>query len=240
MDEEKTVYGKPEGKAGEKLLDEMDDHHTPVSLWAIGHMNINDDDIILDIGCGSGLNVRRLHQKSPQSKTYGVDYSSTSVKKSTSLNRDLIDEDKVEILEANVQKLPFEDNTFDIITAFETVYFWPTVVDSFKEVKRVLKETGKFCIVLDANGIYAPEIAKVAQEEGCTFYTDTELTKLLLEAQYSKVTVYNRKRKENIKVIKTVTSETCTEETVEEHYDEGNVREDEPITPEWLCVISEK
>ena len=240
MEEEKTRFGKPEGKPGENLLDNMDYHHTPVSLWSIEHMNIKEDDTILDIGCGSGLNIKRLHQKSPKAKTYGVDYSSTSVRKSTALNKDLVEKGEVEIVEANVQDMPFEDNTFDIITAFETVYFWPTIVDSFKEVKRILKPNGKFCLVLDANGIYAPELEKVAREEGCKFYTDTELIDLLKQAEYSKITVYNRKRKDDRKVIKTITPGGYHEEVIDEHYDEKSIVEVEPVTPEWLCVISQK
>ena len=240
MTEEKVRFGKPEGKEGEALMDQMDKHHTPVSLWAIEHMNIGEDDVILDIGCGSGLNIKRLHQKSPKAKTYGVDYSSTSVKKSKKLNNHLVQNGEIEVMEANVQNMPFEDDTFDVVTAFETVYFWPTIVESFKEVKRVLKPNGKFCAVLDANGIYAPEIEKVAREEGCNFYTDEELIELLKQAEYSRITVYNRKRKENKKLIKTVTAEGYDERLIDDNYDEGDIAEVEPVTPEWLCVISEK
>lgn len=240
MTEEKVRFGKPQGKEGESLLDQMDDHHTPVSIWAIKHMDIKETDTIVDIGCGSGLNIRRLHQKSPKAKTYGVDYSSTSVKKSTTLNKELVEKGEIEVIEANVQNMPFGEDTFDIVTAFETVYFWPTIVDSFKEVKRILKPNGKFCIIMDANGIYAPELEKVAQEEGCKFYTDDELIELLKQAEYSKITVYNRKRKYNKKVIKTVTSKSYDEKVIDEDYDEGEFIEVEPVTPEWLCVIAEK
>ena len=80
---EKTFYdyGKPEGKKGEDLLDLMDEGHTPLSLWALSNIDVKDDDVVLDIGCGSGLNIKRLHEKSFKTKTYGVDHSSTSVKK---------------------------------------------------------------------------------------------------------------------------------------------------------------
>lgn len=239
MAEEKVNYGKPEGKEGEQLLDNMDYHHTPVSLWSIDHMKLQETDTVLDIGCGSGLNVKRLHQKTPKSKTYGVDYSSTSVKKSKLLNKELIESQDVEIIQANVLDMPFEEEYFDVITAFETVYFWPDIVDSFKQVKRILKNDGKFCIVLDANGIYAPEIEEVAIKEGCTFYTDEELVKLLKDAGYTDITVYNRKRLENKKVIKQITRNSYSEETVDE-YLESKIEEDEPVTPEWLCIISKK
>jgi ubiquinone/menaquinone biosynthesis C-methylase UbiE len=35
--------------------------------------------------------------------------------------------------------IPWPDNTFDIVTAFETVYFWPDFVNGLNEVGRMLK-----------------------------------------------------------------------------------------------------
>lgn len=66
-------YKKPEGKSGEELLDLMDKDHTPIALWAISNMEVNEDDVTLDIGCGSGLNIKRFLKKSPKAKSYGVD-----------------------------------------------------------------------------------------------------------------------------------------------------------------------
>lgn len=239
MEEEKASYRKPEGKAGEKLIDTMDKSHTPVSLWSIDHININEDDIILDIGCGSGLNVKRLHEKSSKAKTYGIDYSSTSVKKSKILNREEINNGQIEIIEANVQEMPFEDETFNIITAFETVYFWPTLTESFTEVKRILKPKGQFCIIMDANGRFTDELIEIEIRDNCNFYTDKELTKYLKEAGFSKITVYNRKRKENKLLVKTFTGETYKEEEYSEDIND-NYHEEELVSPEWLCIVSEK
>jgi len=35
---------------------------------------------------------------------------------------------------------------FDLVTAVETVYFWPNLPDCLKEVSRVLKQGGKFAM----------------------------------------------------------------------------------------------
>ena len=52
------------------------------------------------------------------------------MKLSREVNEKLINEGKVEVMEGNVINLPFEDNTFDIVTAFETIYFWPDIEKS--------------------------------------------------------------------------------------------------------------
>ena len=39
-----------------------------------------------------------------------------------------------------------------MVTAFETVYFWPELAQNFREVYRVLKPGGVFFICNEANG----------------------------------------------------------------------------------------
>lgn len=237
-------FGKPEGLAGEELIDNMDISHTPVSLWSLRNLEVKEDDVTLDVGCGSGLNIKRLYEKSPKAKSYGVDYSSTCVKKSKMLNKDLVDAGKVEVYEANVLDMPFNDEEIDIITAFETVYFWPDLVDAFKEVKRVLKRGGKFFIVMDANGCYTPELEEITKDENCIFYTDDELTDFLLKAGYSEITTFIRKRKEDKKLVKHVKKGEFCEQLVDDNYPDDVFVEfmDDgfPSSPEWYCILAKK
>ena len=44
--------------------------------------------------------------------------------------------------QASVAELPFEAEQFEVVTAFETVYFWPELAQNFREVYRVLKPGG--------------------------------------------------------------------------------------------------
>lgn len=100
---------KPEGKLGNIQLKSMNKEHTPVSLWGLKHLDIKEEDIILDVGCGGGINVKRMAEKAK--KVYGVDYSIESVKLSREVNAQGIYDGKVEIIEGDVQKLPFYDET---------------------------------------------------------------------------------------------------------------------------------
>ncbi len=239
--DEMASYKKPEGKTGEELLDLMDQDHTPIALWSYTNMDVKEDDVLLDIGCGSGLNIRRLHRKSPKAKSYGVDYSSTSVKKSIMMNRDEVDEGNIIIEEANVLDMPFEDEKFDIITAFSTVFFWPDIINAFREVKRVLKTGGKFFIVQGINGTenYQPPTDK-GNDEGAVFYNDVEFKDMLQEAGYTSVKCVIRKISEKKKLIKTYNNEGYFEELVDDEFHDDKEGNNDETSPEWLCVIAEK
>lgn len=133
---------KPEGKLGNIQLKSMNKEHTPVSLWGLKHLDISPEDTILDIGCGGGMNINRMAQTAK--KVYGVDYSIESVNLSKEVNADFIRSGKVEVYEGNVSNLPFEDNSFDIVTAFETVYFGQILKNHLERLKEFLSQVECF------------------------------------------------------------------------------------------------
>lgn len=132
---------KPEGELGEKMIKRMNKSHENLARWGVSHLNICEDDDILDIGCGGGVNVKRFSEMS-KGKIYGIDYSEKSVEESRKYNQNKINEGQVEIIEGSVSELPFDNESFDIVTAFETTYFWPDLENDLKEVYRVLKSDG--------------------------------------------------------------------------------------------------
>lgn len=137
---------KPEGELGDKLLERMNRSHENLAQWVCSQLNIEKNDYILDIGCGGGVNVKRFAEIiSDDGKVVGLDYSDVSVEKTTKLNEEFIKEGKVEVVEGSVSEMPFDDGTFDMVTGFETIYFWPNFIEDLKEVNRVLKEDGVLC-----------------------------------------------------------------------------------------------
>ena len=144
---------KPEGFFGKMMVNGMNGGgHAQMANWALSSMQIKEDGQILDIGCGGGANIARLLQRAPKGVVQGIDYSSVSVAKSSKVNAKAIAEGRCKVQEASVVKLPFGENAFDLITAFETIYFWPDIEHCFGEVKRVLKPGGQFVIVNESDG----------------------------------------------------------------------------------------
>lgn len=223
---------KPKGKLGKIQLKSMNKEHTPVSLWGLKHLDIQDDDIVLDIGCGGGININRMSKNAK--KVYGVDYSIESVNLSREVNRQEIYDGKVEILKGNVQDLPFEDNTFDIVTAFETVYFWPDIEKSFGEVKRVLKPGGIFLMGMESNGNDNLTMKISEKLIDMTVYNDEEITEFLKNNGYSQITVYLRDAKNSEEIIKEIGGET---RRVHDDYDHFSFSD---RFVEWMTVVARK
>lgn len=71
---------------------------------------------MLDIGCGGGFTIRRLLKRSKDAKIYGIDISDESVAKAQKVNADVLDK-QVFIVQGSAEKLPYEDETFDLVTA---------------------------------------------------------------------------------------------------------------------------
>ncbi len=222
---------KPKGKLGEIQLKSMNKEHTPISLWVLKHLDIKESDVILDVGCGGGININRMAEKAK--KVYGVDYSEKSVKISREVNEDLIDKEIVEVKQGNVQNLDYEDNTFDIVTAFETVYFWPDIENCFGEVKRVLKPGGIFLIGMESNG--SDNIPMKISEKliDMKAYNDEELTRFLENNDYSEITVYLKDTKNKKEKIKTKDGI----EIIDDDWDKTSFTDK---LVEWMCITAKK
>jgi ubiquinone/menaquinone biosynthesis C-methylase UbiE len=137
---------KPTGFFGRVMVRLMNHTHK-VAEWGLTHVSIRPDDVILDVGCGGGKTVNRLAKIATNGKVYGVDYSEDSVKIAMKQNKTLIETGRVEILHVSVESLPFPDNFFDLVTAVETYYFWPNLLENLKEIRRVLKPEGQILLI---------------------------------------------------------------------------------------------
>jgi len=182
---------KPSGEQGKQVVDEMNESHFALTSWGMGNISIAPDSIILDVGCGGGRTIHRMAAIASRGKVFGIDYSPDCVAWSRAYNVEWIKEGQVEILQAAVNEMPFKDNYFDIVSAVETVYFWPNLADCFKEIKRVLKPSGKFIIINEAykNEIFREKNEAYIAAGDMQIFAPEELKKWLEELQFSNVTI---------------------------------------------------
>lgn len=185
---------KPEGLGGKIMVAMMNSGHSKLADWGMSFLGLSTDAAVLDCGCGGGANLRKLLKRCPNGTVTGIDYSSVSVEKSKKLNAKTISEGRCCVLETSVAVLPFEDNKFDVVTAFETVYFWPGLVDCFREVYRVTKTGGIFLICNEATGDTDKNDKWTQLIDGMTIYRDAQLKTALREAGFTNIQIHKNKK----------------------------------------------
>ncbi|RHV48196.1 class I SAM-dependent methyltransferase [Lachnospiraceae bacterium OM04-12BH] len=185
---------KPEGLGGKIMVAMMNSGHGKLADWGMSFLGLSTDAAVLDCGCGGGANLCKLLKRYPNGTVTGIDYSSVSVEKSKKLNAKTISEGRCCVLEASVAVLPFEDNKFDVVTAFETVYFWPGLVDCFREVYRVTKTGGIFLICNEATGDTDKNDKWTQLIDGMTIYRDAQLKTALREAGFTNIQIHKNKK----------------------------------------------
>ena len=162
-----------------------------VAGWGLSHLSINKDDTILDVGCGGGKTVNTIAKITTEGKVYGIDYSEDCVIVASKINKKLIDAGRVEILHASVESLPFPNDFFDLVTAVETYYFWPDLINNLKEIRRVLKPGRSVVLINEAYRYdkFKKRNAKWAKLGDFTYHLPEEFRKFLRDAGYSSVEI---------------------------------------------------
>ena len=179
----------PEGFLGRCMLRFMNFGHAPLTNWGLGHVAFSDGMTMLDIGCGGGATLKRLLKRSAGGTVYGIDISEESVIKARKLNKRQLGH-HVFVEQGSADSLPWENQMFDVVTAVETVFFWPDLPKCFQEVKRVLKPGGQFAIMLE---VIEGDSMWTNVVEGMTVYSPEQLKGMLEQAGFVDVEIFKKK-----------------------------------------------
>lgn len=176
-------FRKPEDNfAGRFMLKSMNRGHEKLARWGRSYIKIRKEDTVLDLGCGGGRNIEYFLTKAD--KVYGMDHSQASVKMARERNKEAINSGRCQILVGDVKSLPFKDESMDMVTAFETIYFWNEIEVCFKEIYRVLNDGGRFLICNEASSMKRRDVRKLAEKIDFEVYTPDDLTNMLTKVGF--------------------------------------------------------
>ncbi len=186
---------KPQGFGGKLMAKMMNSGHAKVSQWGFSNISAKPDAKVLDVGCGGGANIATWLDKCRNGHVTGLDYSEVSVAESQELNAAAIKQGKCRVLQGDVSAIPFSDEVFDYVSAFETVYFWPGLKKCFSEVNRVLKSGGTFLICNESDGTNASDEKWTKIIGGMKIYNRDQLVATLKEAGFTEIKTYINAKK---------------------------------------------
>jgi len=178
---------KPAGFLGKVMISGMNRSHAKMADWGMRHLPRIAAEQIADLGCGGGRNAGELLRRYPAAQLTAVDYSPLSVAKAREYNQKQIEEGRCRVIRGDVSELSLDPETFDLATAFETIYFWPGLERCFEQVARVLRPGGFFLIVNECDGMDAAGRHFEKIIDGMRCYTSEEIQADLMRAGFSKI-----------------------------------------------------
>jgi len=185
----------PKGKDGLTIAKLMNNRHSALTEWGLKKTGIKPNFIVLDVGCGGGETLKKLAQKTPQGRIYGIDHSKDMVNFSKQVNEEAITKEHVFVVEGSVDEMKFSDDFFDLVTGIETYYFWPNLLEAFQEIKRVLKPKGKLVLISEMikDGSFEIKNAKLIKQTHVKLVRLKKLQKMIKEQGFVDVKVFRKK-----------------------------------------------
>jgi len=167
---------KPRGIFGRRVAKQLNAVHQLEYDFITQEIKIYSSASVLEVGFANGALLSRL-ANCYDNQYYGIDISKDMVKTASLINKNFINNGNMKLCEADIEKTPFDNESFDVIYTANTVYFWRNVEKAVNEIKRVLKPGGKFInLALTKEGF---EKFPEAAYHGFIVYTLTELCDML-------------------------------------------------------------
>lgn len=124
---------------------------------------------ILDIGCASGYLTSQIAAFFPTAEVFGVD----SYKKAIEYGQRLYPNIKFKVADAH--KLPFNNQTFDLVSCIETLEHLEAPEGAIREMQRLLKKDGKVLIGQDTDNLAFKIIWQIWTKSGGKVWNDSHI-----------------------------------------------------------------
>ena len=144
---------------------------------ALELFDLSQGDRVLDVGCGTGFGTEGLLQYTDD--VHGLDQSIHQMEKAfAKFGRT----DQVNFYRGDAERLPFKDDTFDVVWSSGSIEYWPDPVAALEECRRIAKPGGQVLIV-GPNYPSRTVFQKLA-DAFMLFYDEGEADRMFEEAGY--------------------------------------------------------
>jgi len=143
--------------------------------------------MILDAGCGHGMSSQMLAAAFPHASVKGIDISKNMIRRALRMHHKSDNSSgSLEFICADAAGMPFENESFDVVTAHSFLYMVHSREEVIKEFFRVLKPEGKVVLLEPGTSIDAIGRSAVLKDNFRNPKPKTPIrTKMLLLRIYS-------------------------------------------------------
>ncbi len=147
---------------------------------AVGMLDLSPDDRVLDVGCGTGFATEGLLRE--VETVHGLDQSPHQLAKAYPK---FGKRGPVRFHLGDAERLPFRDDTFDVVWSSGSIEYWPDPVATLRELRRVARPGGQVLVV----GPTEPSepIRRRLANAMMLFYTEEEADEMFAAAGFDDV-----------------------------------------------------
>lgn len=150
----------------------------------ISCIRLNEQSRLLDIGYGNGYLIQQIYKKY-STDICGIDISKDMKELATKQNLKGVEDGKIQLSIGNCCNLEYKDNSFDIVTSINTIYFGDDTTKGLSEIFRVLKPEGIFY-----NVVYSKEwLQKLSYTKEFQLFDKENLILLGEKVGFSEITI---------------------------------------------------
>ncbi len=187
------------------------------------YAGIKEGDTVIDLGSGAGNDCFIARAEVGESgKVIGIDFSPQMIEKARK-NATKRGYTNVEFIEGDIEEMPIPDNTADVVVSNCVLNLLPEKDRIFKEIYRVLKQGGHFCISdVVLNGVFPKEFTDNASMYAGCIASAIQKEDYLLEIEKANFKDIKVERTKTVLILDDVLNEHLDKETIEK-YKAGNV-----------------
>ncbi len=147
---------------------------------ALSMLDIDADDRVLDVGCGTGFGTEGLLEHTED--VYGLDQSPHQLEKAW---EKLGKHDPVAFHFGDAERLPFKDDSFDVVWSSGSIEYWPHPVEGLRELRRVAKPGSQVLVV--GPDYPASTVFQKLADAIMLFYDEEEADRMFREAGFDDI-----------------------------------------------------
>jgi SAM-dependent methyltransferase len=169
----------------------------PSPGWRISPVAWDGTQVVADVGCGNGFDLRQLVPGGRCRHAFGLDLSSGMLRTLEELARS---SGRLTLIQADVQRLPLRDGGVDVALAMHMLYHVPDLPAAVAELRRIVKPGGTLLAstnsengMAEVHGLLDAAVADVLgrpvrAQPGNSFTTETGA--VVLATAFSDVTLH--------------------------------------------------
>ncbi|HEV2425648.1 MAG TPA: class I SAM-dependent methyltransferase [Terriglobia bacterium] len=124
----------------------MENDHLPIVLPMLATMNLQPDEVVLDVGCGTGWLDRLIAQRLTEGEVIGMDVSDEMIQRAEIASAGIAN---VSFTMGAVNAIPQPDGRFTRVLSVESAYYWPDPAIGLREIHRVLRPGASFWMLIN-------------------------------------------------------------------------------------------